>query len=152
MLGAALPLLLDGGTDEQTAPWAAAWLRTNPPLFDPRWLPAEFARLRAYLGAGARGSPAVGHWSGSGHAAQAGASHRHVSCPSRLSAMWKPRKSSPVQRGIAPVTAALPARWSAPRRTTPVRSSTRSTWVSTIITGRASVLAFSVEASSAVPA
>ena len=47
MLGAALPLLIDSGTDEQIAPWAAAWLKTNPPVADPRWLPAELARLRA---------------------------------------------------------------------------------------------------------
>ena len=46
MLGAALPLLIDSGTDEQIAPWATAWLKTNPPVSDPRWLPAELARLR----------------------------------------------------------------------------------------------------------
>ena len=47
MLSAALPLLIDSGTDEQIAPWATAWLKTNPPVSDPRWLPAELARLRA---------------------------------------------------------------------------------------------------------
>ena len=46
MLGAALPLLIDTGTDEQIAPWALAWLKSNPPVSNPSWLPAELARLR----------------------------------------------------------------------------------------------------------
>ena len=46
MLGAALPFLFEHGTDAQIAAYAAAWLKTKPPVADPRWLPADSARLR----------------------------------------------------------------------------------------------------------
>ena len=46
MLGAALPFLIEHGTDAQIAAYAVPWLKTNPPVSDPRWLPAEMARLR----------------------------------------------------------------------------------------------------------
>ena len=46
MLGAALPFLFDYGTDAQIAAYATAWFKFNPPVADPRWLPAEMARLR----------------------------------------------------------------------------------------------------------
>ncbi len=46
MLGAALPFLFEYGTDAQIAAYATPWLKTNPPVADPRWLPSETARLR----------------------------------------------------------------------------------------------------------
>ena len=47
MLGAALPFLVDNGTDAQVAPYANAWLKAKHPPNDPLWLSAESARLRA---------------------------------------------------------------------------------------------------------
>ncbi len=46
MLAAALPLLLDSGTDAQAAAYATPWL-AKADLHDPLWLPAYVARVRA---------------------------------------------------------------------------------------------------------
>ena len=61
MLGAALPFLLEHGTDAQIAPYASAWLQTNPPVADPRWLRAQEARLRTLAVTDPKGALAALH-------------------------------------------------------------------------------------------